>query len=70
QSGAQRCFDHLSRPMSRATRTQVLERLLRGEWTCSGRYCGVVDTPNTTCADCRARQARYRAARREANAGN
>ncbi|KAK3504343.1 hypothetical protein B0T13DRAFT_443490 [Neurospora crassa] len=42
-----KCFDHLCPSMSSTKRAKITERLMRGEWTCSGRYCCVVDTLNT-----------------------
>ncbi|KAK3334590.1 hypothetical protein B0H65DRAFT_436784 [Neurospora tetraspora] len=49
-----------------AKRALVTERLMRGEWTCSGRYCGVVEQPNTVCAACRQRSRDYRQSLTEA----
>ncbi|KAK1773720.1 hypothetical protein QBC45DRAFT_339240 [Copromyces sp. CBS 386.78] len=49
--------------MSLAKRALVQERLVRGEFTCTGRFCGVMAAPNTVCGNCRQRSRNYRRSR-------
>ncbi|KAK3334589.1 hypothetical protein B0H65DRAFT_446858 [Neurospora tetraspora] len=56
--------------MSKAARALVNERLMRGEWTSSGRYCRVVDQPNTVCAACKQRSADYRQSKKGGDSSN
>ncbi|KAH7631519.1 hypothetical protein B0T09DRAFT_261629, partial [Sordaria sp. MPI-SDFR-AT-0083] len=60
QPEARRCSAHLAFYMSMATRALVAERLARGEYTCSGKYCRVVPAANTVYANCRQASKDYR----------
>ncbi|KAK3334588.1 hypothetical protein B0H65DRAFT_436735 [Neurospora tetraspora] len=70
QPGAHLCVKHLKFHRSRATERLVAQRLRNGQYTCSGKYCGPVATPNTSCDACRQRLRARRLRKKLALAGN
>ncbi|KAK3495324.1 uncharacterized protein B0T23DRAFT_314063 [Neurospora hispaniola] len=70
QPGARTCRQNLKFHMSRETERLMAQRLRNGQYTCSGKYCGPVAAPNTSCAACRQRLRAHRLRKKLALVGN